>query len=194
VIAINAQMTAVKVTRQKWRVNMNSLFVIDAQLSAILDNPENYDVNTGELLPVPLEQARVLEGDKQTKIKNCRNYFQALKANIDAAEEEKAKIAAYITHCERVQEQLKNLVKMFVPEGEKINDPGTGRQLIGWRKSKQTIINDDDKVLKYCIEHNREAVVFPAPYIDKTKLKEILENGVCIDGAKLKNKNNIQIK
>ena len=173
--------------------NKPRLFEIDAELSAVLDNVENYDQATGELLPSAQEQAGNIEFAKQDKLIRTRNFFVSMKANMELAEQEKERINNYIRHLENVQKTIKKLLTAVVPEGQKVKD-FTGNQIIGWRKSTQTIIDNEEMVFKYCLAHVPEAVVVPAPYLKKSVLKEIIEKGVGIEGVRLFDKQNIQLK
>ena len=173
------------------------------------------DKETGEILDQEVLQAyEAMQLTKEEKLKSCVYIIHKAEDNIDNAKKELARIKNYIDKNERVDEKVRNLIACNVEPGKKLELGTVG---IGWRKSTGLIIDREEEYLeqmsKYGTEKlqeklNEEPKEFltvadsKAPYLkykvvaslNKTAIKDDLKNGMEIQGCKLDERENIQIK
>ena len=168
------------------------LFQVNGQIHHLIEN--NIDDETGEINDEITAQLNELQIEMDTKIVSVANYTKCLDAMIEAGKLESRRIADHVGYMTNLKDRLKTALKAFVPEGEKVVNPETGKILISWRKSKSLDILDDEKVMAYCEKSLPEAIKTPEPYLLKSEIKKAIQDGVGIDGAELIQKNNIQIR
>jgi len=171
---------------------MDTIFEIDRKINTVLEN--NVDQETGEITENALAVLNELEISREQKLVNIRNFHANINGMIDANKAEMTKLQANVSRLSNVQAGLKRLLEAVVPEGEKFRHPDTDQLLISWRKSSSLEI-DDQAVIDYCNEHKElQDCIEYKPSIKKTELKKHMDSGVGITGAKIKTKNNLQIK
>ena len=167
------------------------LFKINEKLQSLIDG--TVDENTGE---VTIDEAAIkaLQMERVEYLVSCRNYYHAIDAQVEAANKERDRIAAYVTHLENLQKSIKRMLVLAVPDGEKIKD-SIGKAVISWRASEESFIDDPAKVLAFCAEHIPDAIKYHEPTINKTPIKEYCkEKGIGVGGFRVVSKNNIQIR
>ena len=193
-----------------------SLYQINEKC-AILEQKlyEAADKDTGEILDQEVLQAyEAMQLTREEKLKSCVYIIHKVEDNIDNAKKELARIKNYIDKNERVDEKVRNLIACNVEPSKKLELGTVG---IGWRKSTGLVIDHEEEYLeqmsKYGTEKlqeklNEEPKEFltvadsKAPYLkykviaslNKTAIKDDLKNGMEIQGCKLDERENIQIK
>ena len=139
------------------------------------------DFDTGEIIDEDKLNELQLAFDE--KVENIGCWIKNLLSDAEAIKQEKMNLATRQAAAEKKAESLKRYLANVL-DGNKFK---TAKVQISFRKSKQVVVNDmskiDDDYLKYS-----------EPTVDKTKVKKALESGVKLDGVKLVENNNIQIK
>lgn len=155
---------------------MNLYQIEDAILDCV-------DTETGDI--VDIEKLEALEMERDAKISNIACWIKDLKAEAEAIKAEKQNLDKRLKADTNKAEQLKNYLDGYL-NGAKFKD---ARCAISYRKSVSTEIAEDldintlpDNCKKITVEAN------------KTAIKEALQNGEVINGCKLVEKSNIQIK
>ena len=154
---------------------MNSLYEIN---EAILNC---VDMETGEIIDE--ERLNELQMAFDCKVENIALWIKDLLAEAEAVKTEKNNLAKRQQVCENKAKSLKEYLSKFLA-GEKFK---TSKVSISYRKSESVEVEDitklDDDYLKYS-----------EPAVDKAKVKKALKDGVELEGVKLVENNNIQIK
>jgi valyl-tRNA synthetase len=170
-----------------------SIFNIENTINAMLEAYTNEE--TGEINPQINEQLENLEMAKQQKIINITYFHKKLDLFIENTKNEIVKMQAHKAKLEKIQENLINLLKLFVPEGEKIIDRNTNKPIITWRKSPPKIeIIDEYRVMEWCKKNAPQCIKYPEPYLLLSEIKKLIDDNVGIEYIDVTQKNNIQIK
>lgn len=166
---------------------MSTLYEIDYNLYQLLENEMVVDEETGEVLFEESDIDNLLLSRDQ-KLENTACYIKNLMGDIDQikAEEKSLKERRQIKEkkVERLKSYLANSMLLF---GDKKFE--TPRVALSFRKSKQVEIEPNTHLPQEYIKIKVEE----SP--DKTKLKDaILKQGLEIDGVKVVEKENLQLK
>lgn len=166
---------------------MSTLYEIDYNLYQLLENEMVVDEETGEILFEESDIDNLLLSRDQ-KLENTACYIKNLMSDIDQikAEEKSLKERRQIKEkkVERLKSYLANSMLLF---GDKKFE--TPRVALSFRKSKQVEIEPNTHLPQEYIKVKVEE----SP--DKTKLKDaILKQGLEIDGVKVIEKENLQLK
>jgi len=165
-------------TKTIYHFNMSSLFEISQDFSLLLSELED---NGGELTP-ELEKAwEELEQDRDEKIGNCFVAIRKFEADVEAAKEEQRRIKQFRTSREKSIERLKDLIKysLSLTNERKIDCGVKGKGYLRNSKSVEVSENFENLIpMKYL---KRKVEFSP----DKKFLKEALEKGEKIDGARI---------
>lgn len=170
---------------------MASLYDITNQIDDILASDlqrdeELVDGETGEIVSVE-QRLDQLEIDQKTKIENIGCYIKNIAADVEGLKAEEKKLAERRKVKENQIERLKNYLSMNLQEAGYTKFE-TSRVVLSFRTSKAieiaegTELDDEFLTVKVTKEANKKA------------LKEAIETGFEIEGVKLVEKKNIQIK
>lgn len=155
-----------------------NLYEINAEILACM---EEVDEETGELLNWERLDALMMTKDK--KIESIACWIKDLVAEGKALKEEKDSFAKRQKAAENKAEQLKQYLTDIL-QGEKFKSE---KVAISWRKSESVEVENwqqlEDDYLKY-----------KEPEVNKTAVKAALKNGLALNGVRLVEKKNIQIK
>ena len=150
-----------------------------------------YEINEAILNCVDMETGEIIDGDRlkelqmafDDKVENIALWIKDLLAEAEAVKTENNNLAKRQQVCENKAKSLKEYLSKFLA-GEKFKTPKVS---ISYRKSESVEVEDitklDDDYLKYS-----------DPTVDKTRVKKALKDGVELEGVKLVENNNIQIK
>lgn len=155
-----------------------NLYEINA---AIMDCMQEVDEETGELLNVEMLDSLLLARDE--KIENIACWIKNLKADAEALKAEKDSFAKRQKAAEKKVEQLKQYLSNVL-EGEKFS---SDKAAISFRKSEAVEIDDWTKL-------DKDYLKYKDPDVDKTAVKKALKSGCILNGVRLVEKQNIQIK
>lgn len=152
-----------------------NLYEIDAAIMNCIDE------ETGEIIdPVLLDE---LEMDRDTKIEQIALGIKNLTAEAEAIKKEKLVLANRQSVTEKKVEGLKNYLSNYMA-GAKFKSP---RVAISWRKSEAVEVDE-----VYALPE--EFLKYKEPEVNKTDLKAALQLGTVIAGARLVQRQNIQIR
>ena len=167
------------------------LYEIEKKLYELLENGFNeecIDLETGEI-----DQEKVnklldeLNEGIDEKIENIGCYIKDLEADIDAFKKEEESLAERRKAKERKLDSLKVFLTDAMIRNNKTKFE-TAKVRLGFRKSESIEVDENVKLDdKYYITKVTQSV-------DKKFLKEELKSGVVIDGVKLIEKQNLQVK
>ena len=152
-----------------------SLYQIDEQILACLDD------ETGEILNT--EKLEALGMAREQKIEGISLFYKNTLAEVEALKKEEQAFATRRKSAESLAERLKNHLE-YALCGQTFQTP---KVKISYRKSEQVDVTDvfvvDEKWYKEVV-----------PTVDKVKVKTALKQGVEVKGCQLVEKQNIQIK
>lgn len=154
---------------------MSSLYEINEQLLALTD-PE-----TGEVIDV--EKFDSLQMDYQIKIENIALWYKNLLSDADQFAKEKDVFADREKRAKNKAESLKRYLDNSL-HGTKFSTPTVA---ISYRKSATV---EWDGVTKLPDEY----LLVQEPKIDKANIKKAINEGKVIDGCRIEEHQNIQIK
>ena len=139
------------------------------------------DGETGEILDV--EKLEDLNLEREKKIENIALFIKNLTAEEKAYHDEKIVFQAKEAQAKRKKESLKSYLA-YALQGSNFKTPKVS---ISYRKSDRLSIDENaiipDEYLRYV-----------APEINKKDLKEAVKNGLQIEGVKLEEIQNMQIR
>ncbi len=166
---------------------MSTLYEIDYNLYQLLENEMVVDEETGEILFEESDIDNLLLSRDQ-KLENTACYIKNLMSDIDQIKVEEKSLKERRQVKEKKVERLKSyLANSMLLFGDKKFE--TPRVALSFRKSKQVEIEPNTHLPQEYIKVKVEE----SP--DKTKLKDaILKQGLEIDGVKVIEKENLQLK
>ena len=154
---------------------MANLYEINQQIL------ECVDMDTGEVIDT--EKLNQLNIAWEEKIESMVLWYKNLCSDAEAYKQEKRSFEEKEKAARSKADSIKTYIENAL-QGKKFK---TTKASVSYRKSDQVEILDagilDDDYLKYSV-----------PEINKAKIKESIKLGIPVQGAKLVEKNNIQIK
>ncbi len=150
-----------------------------------------YEINEAILNCVDMETGEIIDGDRlnelqmafDDKVENIALWIKDLLAEAEAVKTEKNNLAKRQQACENKAKSLKEYLSKFLA-GEKFK---TSKVSISYRKSESVEVEDITKL-------DNDYLKYSDPTVDKTKVKKALKDGIELEGVKLVENNNIQIK
>lgn len=166
---------------------MSTLYEIDYNLYQLLENEMVVDEETGEIIFEESDIDNLLLSRDQ-KLENTACYIKNLMSDIDQIKSEEKSLKERRQTKEKKVERLKSyLANSMLLFGDKKFE--TPRVALSFRKSKQVEIEPNAHLPQEYVKVKVEE----SP--DKTKLKDaILKQGIVIDGVKVVEKENLQLK
>ena len=155
---------------------MASLYEIKEQLLNCID------LKTGEIIDT--DKFDELQMEREQKLESVALWYKNLMSEADQYKQEKDRFAIKQKNAETKAESLKRYLDTAL-KGSKF---GTIKVNISYRKSQSVDIEDVDKLPA---RFKTQETTIKA---DKTAIGKVLKAGEVIDGAKLIDSNNIQIK
>lgn len=157
---------------------MATLFEYVKEIDEIIANATDEDgVINDELLTAKLDE---LEIKRDEKIDNCINFFKSRRAMSEALKNEKLAIAKRQQVAENEAERMKNYLAYCLGGSKWESVAGK----ISYRKSVVVDVDDD---------FSDERFITYEPKVSKTDIKEALKRGEDVSGARLVEKQNVQI-
>lgn len=172
-----------------------NLYQIHQSIEDLLDKGFDYeciDMETGEILEEKAKERLVsLALDETTKIENTALYIKNLSALIDDIREEEKALASRRKAKERKQEWLKDYISGYMLETDKVKFE-TAKCALSFRKSEVLDILNED--ILYAYAEGKDLLKYKDPELDKAGIKKLIKNGENVPGAKITEKQNLQIK
>lgn len=165
-----------------------NLYEINEEIIKAFD--EAIDPETGELLDeVAYDRITALQEDFEEKVENLAIYVKDLKAQANALKAERDALAKR----QKAAENRAASIERYL-QGALAGERRTyTRAAISYRKSEAVVIENDEQFTEFY--KDREFVNETVEYkVDKTAVKACLKQGEILLGAKLEERQNIQIK
>ena len=169
---------------------MASIYNISNDLKKIyedLDNGNGIDLETGEIKPEIMQQLSISRNELETKAVDYGYVIKAFDDEIDIIEREIERLEERKAYVKKNKERMKTIVSSAMEEFG-INKIKSETLQLSFRKSESVDIFDesliDEKFKKVKTEIS----------LDKTAIKNAIKNGEDVQGAKIVEKNNLQIK
>ena len=154
-----------------------TLYDIEAEIMNCIDE------ETGEVIDI--DRLNALEMERDKKISNVACWIKDLKAEAEAIKSEEQNLNHRRKVCENKMESLKTYLATFL-NGEKFKD---SKVSISYRKSEKVVFAEDFAYVTLP-EHMKKVTVEPR----KTEIKEFLKAGGEIDGVRIEESSNMQIR
>lgn len=169
---------------------MASIYNISNDLKKIyedLDNGNGIDLETGEIKPEIMQQLSISRNELETKAVDYGYVIKAFDDEIDIIDREIERLEERKAYVKKNKERMKTIVGSAMEEFG-INKIKSETLQLSFRKSESVDIFDeslvDEKFKKVKTEIS----------LDKTAIKNAIKNGEDVQGAKIVEKNNLQIK
>ena len=169
---------------------MASIYNISNDLKKIyedLDNGNGIDLETGEIKPEIIQQLSISRNELETKAVDYGYVIKAFDDEIDIIEREIERLEERKAYVKKNKERMKTIVSSAMEEFG-INKIKSETLQLSFRKSESVEVFDesliDEKFKKVKTEIS----------LDKTAIKNAIKNGEDVQGAKIVEKNNLQIK
>ena len=169
---------------------MASIYNISNDLKKIyedLDNGNGIDLETGEIKPEIMQQLSISRNELETKAVDYGYVIKAFDDEIDIIDREIERLEERKAYVKKNKERMKTIVGSAMEEFG-INKIKSETLQLSFRKSESVEVFDeslvDDKFKKVKTEIS----------LDKTAIKNAIKNGEDVQGAKIVEKNNLQIK
>lgn len=144
------------------------------------------DIETGEILD--FEAFQQLQMERSEKIENIALWIKNLNAESDAIKVEADKLLERKKAIDNKAERLKKYL-FEILSGEKFS---SSKVVVSYRKSSTVEI--DDSFIDWAKDNHPEYLKFKEPEVDKIAVKQAINSGQVIVGARIVDKQNIQIK
>ena len=169
---------------------MASIYNISNDLKKIyedLDNGNGIDLETGEIKPEIMQKLSISRNELETKAVDYGYVIKAFDDEIDIIEREIERLEERKAYVKKNKERMKTIVGSAMEEFG-ISKIKSETLQLSFRKSESVDIFDesliDEKFKKVKTEIS----------LDKTAIKNAIKNGEDVQGAKIVEKNNLQIK
>ena len=164
------------------------LFEITAALQSIVDAVENGEIPESAIADTLESITATLE----EKADNTACVIKNMTAEILALRAEERKLAERRRIKENQVERLREyLANALLQSG--YNKIETARNKISFRKSESVKIDDESAFIEWAMKDNDEYLTYKEPTINKTAIKKALADGKEIKGARMEQKQNLQI-
>lgn len=154
-----------------------TLYEIDNEIMNCIDE------ETGEIIDI--DRLNALEMERDRKVGNVACWIKDLKAEAEAIKAEKQALDKRQKAAENKAERLKEWLSSIL-QGEKFKD---SKVSISYRKSEKVVFAEDFAYVTLP-DHMKKVTVEPR----KTEIKEFLKAGGKIDGVKIEESSNMQIR
>lgn len=158
-----------------------NLYEINSQITYLLDF---VDHETGEISDDALAGLEALEMAQEEKVLSLGKWIKNMTAESEALAVEIKNLQARKKLIENKIDRVKSYLQSTVP-GKQFKD---AQCVINWRVSKSVEVSDIDSLPDYLVRVKTER----SP--DKTLIKQTIESGVEVVGAKIVESQNLQIK
>ena len=180
---------------------MASIYNISSDLKKIyedLDNGNGIDLETGEIKPEIMQQLSISRNELEVKAVDYGYVIKAFDDEICIIEKEIERLEERKAYVKKNKEKMKQIVSSAMEEFGITKIKGDTLQL-SFRKSEIVEVFDEnllnEKFKKsHCTFCQYPAFWYTKHYTDKTAIKNAIKNGENVQGAKIIEKNNLQIK
>ena len=134
-----------------------------------------------------------LNGEIAEKLDNIACVYKQTMYDAAMMKAEEASMRERRKVLENAAERLKEYMKsaMQATGSEKIE---TARNRISFRRSEKVMIDDEDVFVQWAQEYNPDLLTYKEPEPNKTVIKKIIAGGQPIEGCRIEQCMNLQIK
>ena len=170
---------------------MGTLYELDQGIFEILEHGFNMacvDMETGEIdMEAAQQYLEALQMERSEKVESIALFIKNLISDAAKIKEEEQNLKARREAKERKAERLKEYLKMsMLAQGDKKFE--TAKVALSFRTSKQVVVDDLEKLDKAYLKGN---ITYAA---DKKAIKEAIDSGVTVEGARIEENQNLQVK
>lgn len=134
-----------------------------------------------------------IDGEFEEKADNIACLYKVTMYSIAAKDAEIKRMKERMTVEKSAAERLLKYLStsMQTIGKEKIE---TTRNRLSFRRSEKVLIDDEDNFVQWAQEYNPDLLTYKMPEPNKTVIKKILKSGQAIEGCRVEQCNNLQIK
>ena len=175
---------------------MPSLYQINAELETLIENGFDegcVDIETGEVLEEAVAaKIAALQLEESAKKESLALYVKNLQAESDALSSEEKKLRARREKKERKVDFLKRyLTEAMLHKNETKFE--TSKCSLSFRRSEAIVITSSELLISFAKTHT-EFLKPWKPEVEKVEIKKALKSGQSIPGARLEQRQNLQVK
>ena len=165
------------------------LYEITSEYQMFLEALENGEIPE-EAISDTLES---ITGLIEEKADNIACIIKNLDAEKEAIKAEENRLAE---RRKTKENEIKRLKKYLSDELLKVGcaEIETARNKISFRKSQKVVVDNEAEFIEWAIKYNDVFLTYKNPDINKTAIGNALKSGAEIDGVRLEESQNIQIK
>lgn len=128
---------------------------------------------------------------QDAKLENLACFIKNIEAEAKAIKDEEAALAARRKTKELKVQRLKDYLQGFM-QFKELNSFESARCKVSFRKSTKLDVTDNDKVKAWAEQH--DLLRYKEPELMKTEITKLLKDGEEIDGCRLIEVKNLQLK
>lgn len=134
-----------------------------------------------------------LQGDIEEKLDNIACVYKQTMYEAAMMKAEEARLHERRKAKENAAERLKGYIANAM-QGVGMEKTETARNRLSFRKSEKVKIDDEDYFVQWAQEYNPDLLTYKTPEPNKTAIKKILAGGQAIEGCRVEQCMNLQIK
>lgn len=165
-----------------------NIYQIDKEIESVLDGA--VDPETGEITPEALEKLDALNVEREQKIESVGLWFKNTLAESKAIAEEISALQARKKSLDSKAEWQKKYLE-YALNGEKFETP---KLAVSYRKSVSVDFDDAEAFCRNYADFPDLVTTKIERKPNKTEIKKLIKTGFLLDGVRLEEKQNIQIK
>lgn len=142
------------------------------------------DPETGEIEQDKLVALESLEMERDAKALAVAAYALGEEAEAEAVKSQAKRLTERARACEARAARLRDYLSRYLPPGHACRDD---RITIAWRRSTGVVIDDPDALPMWCLRRRE-----PEP--DRSEIRRRLKRGEEVNGARLDDRQNLQIR
>lgn len=158
-----------------------TLYEIDSAILALAD--ENGEITDFDALDA-------LMMDRERKIENVVCWVKDLNAEAAAIRAEELALAKRRQTAENKEEHLRAYLERALDGAEF----STAKCRVGYRASKQTVLDDQEKLLRWLRRNKKTDAYEVKTVISRSAVGDMIKQGISVPGAHVEEKRNMQIK
>jgi hypothetical protein len=175
---------------------MQSLYELVGEYKIFEESFNNYCelVASGELPESALwDTLDSLSGAVEEKIDNVTCVHKQMMYEVAMIKEEVDRLNQRLKTKQNAANRLKDYIytSMRTVGMDKLETP---RNQLSFRKSEKVMIDDADQFVQWAQEYNPDLLTFKQPEPNKTEIKRILKSGQAIEGCRVEQCLNLQIR
>lgn len=171
-----------------------SLYKLDQTIKEVLEKGLTFDYETGEVL-FTSDDLDKLETSVDEKVNNIVGYIKNLELESKMYSEIKKDYEGREKKAKSTMDRLKRYLDSYLTSNN-IEKKEVMNGIVSYKKSTSTEIFDEEKLKKYLEKHKDKSDIYTTTKVEwsKKNIGDDLKKGIEIDGARLKENKNLQVK